>query len=92
MTDIGAPTKRRRSRNPAIVSVSPPPRDYLLRPELLVMVPMSMGSIDALEKRGEFPSRFRLPINRVAWVRAEVEAFMRKCAKQGRVHAKASVE
>jgi predicted DNA-binding transcriptional regulator AlpA len=61
----------------------PIPRDYLTRHELLAMVPLGMTSIDGLEKKGIFPSRFKLePTSRVAWPRREVEAFLRLRAKR----------
>jgi predicted DNA-binding transcriptional regulator AlpA len=73
--------KRRRSRPPA---QGPP--DYLNRVELLALVPLSMSSIDNLEKGGVFPSRFRLePTTRVAWKRREVEKWLAKRAAK-RVH------
>src|SRR4051794_31761363 len=46
---------------------------FVLRAELLTLVPHSMSTIDRLEAEGQFPSRIRLdPTNRVAWVRREV--------------------
>src|SRR5262245_36237269 len=63
-----------------------PPREYLTRRELLSIVPLSRTTIDDLERRGEFPSRFVLtPTNRVAWKRSEVVKFLRDRAKR-RVH------
>lgn len=95
----GVATKRRRRRKPPVVPqnrkhrqhtyrVTTPPsqRTYLTRGELLQLVPVSMGTVSNLERQGLFPSRFRLPgVNRVCWVRSEVEAFLRKCTKD-RVH------
>jgi predicted DNA-binding transcriptional regulator AlpA len=61
----------------------PTQRDYLTRHELLAMMPLGMSSIDQLEKKGIFPKRFRLePLQRVAWPRREVEAFLRLRAKR----------
>src|SRR5262245_41465702 len=52
-------------------------RRYLTRRELLMLVPLSMSSIDALEKAGEFPSRFILaPTIKVAWDRHEVDRWL----------------
>jgi predicted DNA-binding transcriptional regulator AlpA len=63
-----------------------PPRDYLTRHELLAMVPLCMSTIDTLEKRGIFPSRFKLqPTSRVVWKRREVVRFMEQRASR-RVH------
>jgi predicted DNA-binding transcriptional regulator AlpA len=63
------------------------PRDYLDRRELLALVPLSMSSIDALEKKGAFPSRFVLsPTVKVCWKRREVIQFLEQRAAK-RVHA-----
>ena len=46
---------------------------FVLRAELLTVVPHSMATIDRLEAEGQFPKRIRLePTNRVAWLRREV--------------------
>ncbi len=72
------PPKRQRRRRPPPRG---PPTEYLTRAELLALVPLSMSSIDNLEKRGVFPSRFRIePTTRIAWRRSEVERFMRQRA------------
>src|SRR5215831_14214592 len=56
---------------------------FILRAELLTMVPHSMATIDRLEARGQFPKRIRLePTNRVAWLRREVTAYLRHLAKR----------
>src|SRR6516165_10374943 len=56
---------------------------FLLRTELLTLVPHSMSTIDRLEAEGQFPGRIRLePTNRVAWVRREVTAYFRHIAKR----------
>jgi predicted DNA-binding transcriptional regulator AlpA len=76
------PRRQRRRRAPQPL----PPRDYLTRHELLAMVPLSMSTVDDLEKRGIFPSRFKLePTVKVAWKRREVLQFMEARAKR-RVH------
>jgi prophage regulatory protein len=63
------------------------PREYLSRRELLQLVPLSMSSIDALEKAGEFPSRFVLsPTTKVCWKRREVIRFLEQRAAKRRVH------
>ena len=56
---------------------------FLLRTELLTLVPHSMSTIDRLEAEGQFPKRIRLePTNRVAWLRREVTAYLRDLAKR----------
>jgi predicted DNA-binding transcriptional regulator AlpA len=71
-----------RPASPAAVA-----RDYLSRRDLLALVPLSMSSIDALEKAGQFPSRFVLtPTNKVCWKRHEVIRFLEQRAAK-RVHA-----
>ena len=55
---------------------------FVLRAELLTVVPHSMATVDRLEAKGQFPKRFRLePTNRVAWLRREVTAYLRHLAK-----------
>jgi predicted DNA-binding transcriptional regulator AlpA len=62
-------------------------REYLSRRDLLALVPLSMSTIDALEKTGQFPSRFVLtPTNKVCWKRHEVIRFLEQRAAK-RVHA-----
>jgi len=62
---------------------------FLLRTELLTLVPHSMSTIDRLEAEGQFPGRIRLePTNRVAWVRREVTAYLRHLARHGRSAAR----
>jgi prophage regulatory protein len=64
----------------------PAEKPYLGRRDLLALVPLSMSSIDTMEKTGEFPSRFVLsPTVKVCWKRSEVIAFLDKMSKQ-RVH------
>ena len=56
---------------------------FLLRPELLTVVPHSMATIDRLEAEGQFPKRIRLePTSRVAWLRREVWAYLSKLAQR----------
>ena len=58
---------------------------FLLRTELLTLVPHSMSTIDRLEAEGQFPGRIRLePTNRVAWVRREGTAYLRHLARRRR--------
>ena len=44
--------------------------------ELAAIVPYSMNHIRRLEYAGDFPKRVRIGPNRVAWSRAEVEAWI----------------
>src|SRR6516162_2794291 len=56
---------------------------FVLRPELLTVVPLSMATIDRLEANGQFPKRIRLePTSRVGWLRREVTAYLRHLAKR----------
>jgi predicted DNA-binding transcriptional regulator AlpA len=56
---------------------------FVLRAELLTLVPHSMSTIDRLEAEDKFPGRIRLePTNRVAWLRREVMAYLRHLAKR----------
>jgi predicted DNA-binding transcriptional regulator AlpA len=58
---------------------------FLLRAELLTVVPHSMATVDRLEAEGKFPKRIRLePTNRVAWLRREVTAYLRHLANRRR--------
>ena len=62
---------------------------FVLRPELLTLVPHSMSTIDRLEAEGKFPGRIRLePTNRVAWLRREVTGYLRHLAKRRQSAAK----
>jgi predicted DNA-binding transcriptional regulator AlpA len=67
---------------------------FVLRPELLTLVPLSMATIDRLEARVQFPKRIRLePTIRVAWLRRELAGYLRHLAKRGQLeedHAKAT--
>jgi predicted DNA-binding transcriptional regulator AlpA len=56
---------------------------FVLRAELLSLVPFSMASIDRLEGKGQFPKRIRLgPTSRVGWLRREVMAYLRHLANR----------
>jgi prophage regulatory protein len=73
-------TPRRRRRPPRPVPEGL--REYLRRRELLAVVPLSMASIDALEKKGIFPARIVMtPTTRVVWRRREVERFLEERAR-----------
>jgi predicted DNA-binding transcriptional regulator AlpA len=62
---------------------------FVLRAELLTLVPHSMSTIDRLEAEGKFPGRIRLePTNRVAWLRREVTGYLRHLAKRRQSAAK----
>ena len=83
-SDQGAQGQRR----PALAAVQ---RDYLSRRDLLALVPLSMSTIDTLEKAGQFPSRFVLtPTNKVCWKRHEVIRFLEQRAAK-RVHASGAI-
>lgn len=61
---------------------------FILRAELLTLVPHSMSTIDRLEAEGQFPGRIRLePTNRVAWLRREVTAHLRHLAQRRQLTA-----
>jgi len=65
---------------PRVPNVESP---FVLRAELLTVVPHSMATIDRLEAKGQFPKRIRLePTSRVAWLRREVTAYLRHLAKR----------
>src|SRR5262249_23941934 len=56
---------------------------FILRAELLTMVPHSMATVDRMEAKGQFPKRIRLePTNRVAWLRREVRGYLIHLAKR----------
>ena len=58
---------------------------FILRRELLTMVPHSMATVDRLEAKGQFPKRIRLePTNRVAWVRREIMTYLRHLVRRTR--------
>ena len=79
-SDVPAHGRRRRASRPAAA------HEYLSRRELLELVPLSMSSIDTLEKAGEFPSRFILaPTTKVCWKRREIIRFLEQRAAK-RVH------
>jgi predicted DNA-binding transcriptional regulator AlpA len=88
VTTDTTPTPRRRKRPPRPVPEAL--REYLRRRELLALCPLSMASIDALERKGFFPQRIVLsPTTRVVWRRSEVEKFLEDRAKR-RVNAPAA--
>ena len=79
-SDEPARAERGRAPLPAVA------REYLSRRGLLELVPLSMSTIDALEKAGKFPSRFVLsPTVKVCWKRREVIRFLEQRAAK-RVH------
>src|SRR5262249_46962902 len=62
---------------------------FVLRAELLTVVPHSMATIDRLEAKDQSPKRIRLePTSRVAWLRREVTAYLRHLAKPRQSAAK----
>jgi predicted DNA-binding transcriptional regulator AlpA len=64
---------------------------FVLRAELLTLVPHSMATIDRLEAKGKFPKRVRLePTSRVAWLRREVTAYLRRLGKRRQSVARGS--
>ena len=72
------PRRRRRPSKPVPENL----REFLRRRELLAVVPLCMATIDALEKRGIFPTRIQLtPTRRVVWRRREVEKFLEQRAR-----------
>ena len=63
--------KRRRARAPPVL------RDYLTKRDLVLLVPLSMTTIDRLERQGIFPARFVIaPTNKVAGAAARSSDFM----------------
>ena len=73
-------------RLPRVPHVDSP---FVLRPELLTLVPHSMATIDRLEARGQFPKRIRLePTSRVAWLRRELTGYLRHLTKRAPSAAK----
>ena len=54
------------------------PTKILSSKELMNRVPYSTVQIWRLEKAGTFPRKVQLGPNRVGWVEAEVEAWLRK--------------
>ena len=57
-----------------------PPRDLILRSELLELVPLSVTTIWRLERAGQFPRRIPISEKRVAWRRSEIEAWLEQRA------------
>ncbi len=54
------------------------PTKIITQKELASRVPYSPVQIWRLEKAGTFPRRIQLGPNRIGWVEAEVEAWLRK--------------
>ena len=46
--------------------------------ELLAVVPLSMSTIDRLEKKGLFPMRWYITDKRATWTQEEVEMWLDK--------------
>ncbi|MEM0651691.1 AlpA family phage regulatory protein [Klebsiella huaxiensis] len=46
--------------------------------ELLAVVPLSMSTIDRLEKNGQFPKRWYITDKRATWTKEEVEMWLDK--------------
>src|SRR5262249_28248787 len=67
---------------PRVAHVESP---FVLRAELLTLIPFSMSTVDRLEAESQFPKRIRLePTNRVAWLRREVAGYLRHLARRRR--------
>jgi prophage regulatory protein len=62
-----------RSKN---IDRAPTPNRLITKRELCKMVPYTPQHILRLEKEGRFPRRVQVGPNRVAWVEAEVEAWV----------------
>jgi prophage regulatory protein len=50
---------------------------YLKRPDVVKLVGLCYTTIYNMEKAGKFPARRRLSPGRVAWLRSEVEEWLR---------------
>ena len=59
------------------------PPELIFAPEISVKISYSANHIRRLEAQGDFPRRVRIGANRIAWLRAEVEAWL-----AGRVEAR----
>ncbi|HDG9775867.1 TPA: AlpA family phage regulatory protein [Raoultella planticola] len=46
------------------------------RKKLLAVVPLSMSTIDRMEKNGEFPKRWYITDKRCVWTQEEVEKWL----------------
>jgi prophage regulatory protein len=53
-----------------------PTKRFITKQTMLSMVPISARTIDAMEKRGDFPKRFALSARKVVWDEADIEAWM----------------
>ena len=49
---------------------------FLMLPQVRETVPYSASHIWRLERSGQFPQRFRLGGNRVAWLQSEVNSWV----------------
>ena len=58
--------------------IKTPPTRIITQKELANRVPYSPVQIWRLEKAEKFPRRIQLGPNRIGWVEAEVEAWLRK--------------
>ena len=64
------------------------PKQLIDKKELIKLVKYSAQHIARLEKAGQFPKRLRLGPNRVAWILAEVEAWIEeRLAKRDAIDA-----
>ncbi|MGZ8889149.1 MAG: helix-turn-helix transcriptional regulator [Halobacteriota archaeon] len=48
----------------------------LSKKQVREMSTISFTQIDRLEKAGNFPKRVRISVNRVGWVKSEIEKFI----------------
>ncbi len=51
---------------------------FYTRKEVLSMTTLSRSTIDRLEAKGKFPKRIRLTANRIVWVAAPVDKWMKE--------------
>ena len=51
---------------------------FYTRKEVLSMTTLSRSTIDRLETKGKFPKRLKLTANRVVWVAAPVDKWMKE--------------
>ena len=72
-------------------SGSEPPDELLWNIKTVILkTGLSRPSIYRYMKRGRFPPRRRVGPNRVAWVPAEVVAWIERCPRLGRRHDRAN--
>jgi prophage regulatory protein len=67
-----------------MVSEAPVTQKLIRLPEVRQRVPLSRSMIYLLILRGEFPKPVRLGLRSVAWIAAEVEAWIAARIQQGR--------